>query len=157
MEWEALTNLRAFVLGDSQFGSVELRELTFLLCARQMELGKLAIWIDADEEVNPISIEIFDDEFGLLSAEDLQTQMIELFAQDSDQISQEFVQFSEESELAQYEVSFPTEDADLEAWLNEITIHLHPVLESYVPEDIFEANLKQFCLQGMLASHIESD
>jgi len=149
MEWEALNNLRTFLSGESTFGSEELKELTFLVCARQMELGKLAIWIDADEEINPVSIEIFDDEFGVLSAEGLQAEMIELFAQESDQISQDFVQFSEESELPQYEVSFPTEDADLESWLNKISNQTYPALESYEPKDKFEANLKQFCLRAL--------
>lgn len=149
MEWEALTNLRAFVSGESSFGSDELMDLTFLVCAKQMEIGKMAIWIDADEEVNPVSIEIFDDEFGVLSAEGLQAEMIELFAQDSDKVSQEFVQFFEESELAQYEVSFPTEDAALESWLNEISNRTYSALESYAPKDKFEANLKQFCLMGL--------
>ena len=149
MEWEALSNLRLFVSGESSFGCDELKELTFLLCAKQMELGKLSIWIEADEEVNPVSIEIFDDEFGVLTAEGLQAEMIELFAQDSELVSQDFVQFSEESELAQYEVSFPTEDADLGSWLLDISSHFQPVLESYEPKDKFEDNLKQFCLKGL--------
>lgn len=149
MEWEALSKLRFFVSGESSFGTEELKELTFLLCAKQMESGKLSIWIDADEDVDPVSIEIFDDEFGVLSAEGLQAEMIGLFAQDSDLVSQDFVQFDEESELAQYEVSFPTEDADLESWLEEISSKVYPVLDSYHPQDKFEENLKQFCLKGL--------
>jgi hypothetical protein len=149
MEWEALTNLTAFIAGESRFGSKEVTELTFLVCAKQMELGKLAILIDADEEINPVSIEIFDDEFGVLSAEGLQVEMIELFAQESDQISQDFVQFSEESELPQYEVSFPTEDVDLESWLNVISTQVHPALKSYEPKDKLETILKEFCLRGL--------
>ena len=149
MEWEALTNLRLFISGKSKFGSEELMELTFLVCANQIEKGQLSIWIDADEEVNPVSIEIFDDEFGVLTAEGLQTEMIKLFAQDSELISQDFVQFSEESELAQYEVSFPSEDADLDSWLLDISSHIQPILESYEPKDKFEDYLKQFCLKGL--------
>jgi hypothetical protein len=149
MEWEALTNLRLFVSGESTFESEELKELTFLLCAKQIELGKLSIWIDADEDVEPVSIEIFDDQFGVLNAEGLQAEMIELFAQDSDLVSQDFFQVSEESELDQYEVSFPTGDADLESWLEEISSKVYPALVTYMPRDEFEANLKQFCLKCM--------
>lgn len=152
MEWEALTNLRAFVRGASIFGSEELRELTFLLCANQIEAGKLAIWIDADEDVNPIRIEIFDDEFGVLSAKGIESEVLALFSQESDQISQEFVQFSEEDGLARYEVSFPTEDANIQAWINEVSPRSLPDLESYKPKNKFEDNLKQFCLRGLAKS-----
>jgi hypothetical protein len=55
LEWEALTKLREFLDGTSIFGRTELIELTYLICARQKEVGKLAIWIDADEEVSQIS------------------------------------------------------------------------------------------------------
>lgn len=149
MEWKALTKLREFLDGTPIFGRTELIELTFLICARQKEVGKLAIWIDADEEVNPISIEIFDDEFGILSANGLEKEILDLFSQDSDQVAQEFVQFDEDDGTAQYEVYFPTEEAELESWINEISPQVLNALKEYKPIDAFEKMLRQFCIEAL--------
>ena len=149
MRWEALTKLQDFLDGNTPFGNEELKELTFLICARQKEAGKLAIWIDADEDVNPVSIEIFDDEYGTLSAEGIESEMIELFSQESDQVSQEFVQFSDDDGLAQYEVYFPIEDADPDSWLKEISRVVKPALLGYESSNKFEKNLRDFCLKGI--------
>jgi len=149
MGWEALTKLGEFLERGSVFGKEELIELTLLICARQKELGKLAIWIHADQEVNPLSIEIFDDEYGVLSAIDLQEEMLGVFAEDSDQVSQEFVQFDDEDGTAQYEAYFPTEDVDLSVWIDEIKVVIHPALYSYKPLTKFEENLKQFCAAAL--------
>lgn len=149
MKWEALTNLQDFLDGKRNFGKKELEELTFLICARQKEAGKLAIWIDADEDVNPVSIEIFDDEYGTLSAEGIESEMIELFSEESDQVSQEFVQFSDDDGLAQYEVYFPIEDAEPDSWLKEISKVVKPALLGYESRNKFEKNLRDFCLKAI--------
>jgi len=152
MEWEALSKLRNFLSNDGSFEREELIELTFLICAKQKELGKLAIYIDADEEVNPLSIEIFDDEYGILNADGLQSEMIDIFGfgADSDIVNQEFLQFDDDSEeIAQYEVYFPTEDANLKAWISKIRKQLEPALKSYRTRDKLENQLKEFCLKAL--------
>lgn len=150
MEWEALSKLRNFLSNDGSFEREELIELTFLICAKQKELGKLAIYIDADEEVNPLSIEIFDDEFGILNADGLQSEMIDIFGADSDIVAQEFLQFDDDNEeIAQYEVYFPTEDANLKAWISKIKKQVEPALKNYKTSDKLESQFKEFCLKAL--------
>lgn len=150
MEWEPLSQLRNFLSNGGSFKREELIELTFLICARQKELGKLAIYIDADEEVNPLSIEIFDDELGVLNASGLQSEMIDIFGGDSNLVAQEFLRFDDDNEeVAQYEVHFLTENADLESWIRMIKRQVEPAVRNYDATDKLENMFKEFCLKAL--------
>ncbi len=150
MEWEALSQLRNFLSNGGSFKREELIELTILICARQKEVGKLAIYIDTDEEVNPLSIEIFDDEIGILNASGLQSEMIDIFGGDSNLVAQEFLQFDDDNEeFAQYEVYFLTENADLESWISKIKRQVEPAVRNYDATDKLENMFKEFCLKAL--------
>lgn len=150
MEWEALSQLRNFLSNGGSFKREELIELTILICARQKEVGKLAIYIDTDEEVNPLSIEIFDDELGVLNASGLQSEMIDIFGADSNLVTQEFLQFDDDNEeVAQYEVHFLTENADLESWISKIKRQVEPAVRNYDATDKLENMFKEFCLKAL--------
>ena len=150
MEWEALSKFNNFLCNGGSFKREELIELTILICAGQKEVGKLAIYIDTDEEVNPLSIEIFDDEIGILNASGLQSEMIDIFGGDSNLVAQEFLRFDDDNEeFAQYEVYFLTENSDLESWTRMIKRQVEPAVRNYDTADKLENMFKEFCLKAL--------
>jgi hypothetical protein len=149
MEWHALSDLQGFLINKISFDRKVLTDLTILVCARQKSRNQLAIWIKADEEVNPISIEIFDDAYGILGADGIEQDALKIFSEESDRVSQEFVDFDEEDEMARYDVDFPTDDVDLEGWIEQIASELSAPLAAFQPVDKLEEIFKQFCLRGI--------
>ena len=149
MEWQALSDLQNFLEDERDFDREVLIDATFLVCARQKSLNQLAIWIKADDDVNPISIEIFDDAYGILTAEGIEQDVLNIFSEESDRVSQEFVNFDEEDGMGLYEVDFPTEDADVEEWIQSISTDLKNALAEFEPADKFEEILKEFCSMGL--------
>ena len=149
MQWSALTDLQEFLDGNRDFDREVLIDLTILVCARQKSLNQLAIWIKADDDINPISIEIFDDAYGALKVDGIEQEALDIFAEESDRVSQEFVDFDEEDGMGRYDVDFPTEDADVEEWILSITSKLKSPLSEFKPGDQLEIVFKEFCLRGL--------
>ncbi len=149
MEWSALSHLQEFLEGDQPFDREVLVDLTILVCAKQKALNQLAIWIKTDEDINPISIEIFDDAFGLLTADGVEQDILAIFSEESDRVSQEFVDIDEDDEMPRYEVDFPTEDSDVEAWIESIASIVSAPLTAFVPASKLEEIIKEFCLSGI--------
>ena len=149
MQWSALSDLQEFLDGRRDFDREVLIDLTILVCARQKSLNQLAIWIKADDDINPISIEIFDDAYGVLKVDGIEQEVLDIFAEESDRVSQEFVDFDEEDGMGRYDVDFPTEDADVEEWILSISSKLKSPLSEFKPVDQLEKVFKEFCFCGI--------
>jgi hypothetical protein len=51
--------------------------------------------------------------------------------------------------MPRYEVDFPTEDSDVEAWIESIALFVSAPLTAFVPASKLEEIIKEFCLSGI--------
>ena len=107
------SNLKLYLDDEIDFNVKCLEDLFLICCAVQQEKSQLVIWVDTDADANPISIEIYDDEFGILDVTKFKTEFLDFFSIESDFIQSELHEWNEDEECGQNEISFTTEDLDL--------------------------------------------
>ena len=105
--------LNLFLKSKKVFDVQCLEDLFLICCVVQKEKNQLAIWVDTDSDANPISIDIFDDEFGILDVAKFGSEFLTLFSAESEFIQSELHEWNEDEERGQNEISFTTEDLDL--------------------------------------------
>ena len=137
------SDLNLFLRKKKVFDVKCLEDLFLICCVVQQEKSQLAIWVDTDSEANPISIDIFDDEFGILDVIKFKSEFLELFSADSEFIQSDLHEWNEDEELGQNEISFTTEDLDL-SFLAEKKPELLHALNGLTQLSPWYASLNQF-------------
>jgi hypothetical protein len=107
------SDLNLFLKNKKAFDVQCLEDLFLICCAVQHEKSQLTIWVDSDSDANPISIDIYDDEFEILDVAKFGAEFLTLFSEESEFIQSELHEWNEEEERGQNEISFTTEDLDL--------------------------------------------
>lgn len=107
------SDLKLFLDDEKAFDVKCLEDLFLICCVVQQEKSQLVIWVDTDADANPISIDIYDDEFGILDVTKFKTEFLDFFSAESDFIQSELHEWNEDEERGQNEISFTTEDLDL--------------------------------------------
>jgi hypothetical protein len=107
------SDLNLFLKNKKAFDVQCLEDLFLICCAVQHEKSQLTIWVDYDSDANPISIDIYDDEFEILDVAKFGAEFLTLFSEESEFIQSELHEWNEEEERGQNEISFTTEDLDL--------------------------------------------
>jgi len=107
------SDLNLFLKNKKAFDVQCLEDLFLICCAVQHEKSQLTIWVDSDSDANPISIDIYDDEFEILDVTKFGAEFLTLFSEESEFIQSELHEWNEEEERGQNEISFTTEDLDL--------------------------------------------
>ena len=107
------SSLNLFLKNKKAFDVQCLEDLFLICCAVQHEKSQLTIWVDSDFDANPISIDIYDDEFEILDVAKFGAEFLTLFSEESEFIQSELHEWNEDEERGQNEISFTTEDLDL--------------------------------------------
>jgi len=107
------SDLNLFLKNKKVFDIQCLEDLFLICCAVQHEKSQLTIWVDSDSDANPISIDIYDDEFEILDVTKFKAEFLELFSAESEFIQSELHEWNEDEDRGQNEISFTTEDLGL--------------------------------------------
>ena len=81
------SDLKLFLNNKKDFDVKCLEDLFLICCVAQHEKSQLVIWVDTDVDANPISIDLYDDEFGILDVAKFKSEFLDLFATESDFIN----------------------------------------------------------------------
>ena len=137
------SDLKLFLNNKKDFDVKCLEDLFLICCVVQQEKSQLVIWVDTDVDANPISIDIYDDEFGILDVAKFKSEFLDLFAIESDLIQSELHEWNEDEERGQNEISFTTEDLDLD-FLTEQRSELLDKVKGMPKLGPWHTNLKEF-------------
>ena len=137
------SDLNLFLKKKKVFDVKCLEDLFLICCVVQQEKSQLAIWVDTDSEANPISIDIFDDEFGILDVIKFKSEYLELFSADSEFIQSDLHEWNEDEERGQNEISFTTEDLNL-SFLSSKKSQLLNEVKGLSKLSPWQASLKKF-------------
>ena len=137
------SDLKLFLNNKKDFDVKCLEDLFLICCVVQQEKSQLVIWVDTDVDANPISIDIYDDEFGILDVAKFKSEFLDLFAIESDLIQSELHEWNEDEERGQNEISFTTEDLDLD-FLTEQRSKLLDKVKGMAKSGPWHTNLKEF-------------
>jgi len=137
------SDLNLFLKNKKSFDVKCLEDLFLICCAVQHEKSQLTIWVDSDSNAKPISIDIYDDEFGILDITKFGSEFLELFAAESEFIQSELHEWNSDEELGQNEISFTTEDLDLR-FLADQRSELLSGVKSLIKLNPWHASLKEF-------------
>jgi hypothetical protein len=137
------SDLKLFLNNKKNFDVKCLEDLFLICCVVQQEKSQLVIWVDTDVDANPISIDIYDDEFGILDVAKFKSEFLDLFATESDFIQSELHEWNEDEERGQNEISFTTEDLDLD-FLTEQRSELLDKVKEMSKLGPWHTNLKEF-------------
>jgi hypothetical protein len=137
------SDLNLFLKNQKAFDVKCLEDLFLICCLVQQEKSQLTIWVDSDSDSNPISIEIYDDEFGILDVTEFNFEFLEIFSADSEFIQSELHEWNEDEERGQNEISFTTEDLDL-GFLADKKLDLLHELKGLTQLSPWHANLNLF-------------
>ena len=137
------SDLKLFLNNKKDFDVKCLEDLFLICCVVQQEKSQLVIWVDTDVDANPISIDIYDDEFGILDVAKFKSEFLDLFVTESDFIQSELHEWNEDEERGQNEISFTTEDLDLD-FLTEQRSELLDKVKGMAKLGPWHTNLKEF-------------
>ena len=137
------SDLNKFLEGKKEFDHKCLEDLFLLCCAVQLDDEKLTIWIDTNSDSNPVAIDIYDDEFGVIDVSKFQSEYLILFGAESKFIQSELHEWNEDEERGQNAVSFSTEDLDLD-FLTEQGSKLLDVAKGMSNLGSWHTNLQEF-------------
>ena len=137
------SDLKLFLNNKKDFDVKCLEDLFLICCVVQQEKSQLVIWVDTDVDANPISIDIYDDEFGILDVAKFKSEFLDLFSSESDFIQSELHEWNEDEERGQNEISFTTEDLDLD-FLTEQRSELLDKVKGMAKLGPWHTNLKEF-------------
>ena len=137
------SDLKLFLNNKKDFDVKCLEDLFLICCELQQEKSQLVIWVDTDVDANPVSIDIYDDEFGILDVAKFKSEFLDLFATESDFIQSELHEWNEDEERGQNEISFTTEDLDLD-FLTEQRSELLDKVKGMPKLGPWHTNLKEF-------------
>jgi hypothetical protein len=137
------SDIKLFLNNKKDFDVKCLEDLFLICCVVQQEKSQLVIWVDTDVDANPISIDIYDDEFGILDVAKFKSEFLDLFAAESDFIQSELHEWNEDEERGQNEISFTTEDLDLD-FLTEQRSELLDKVKGMSKLGPWHTNLQEF-------------
>lgn len=137
------SDLNKFLEGRKDFDQKCLEDLFLICCSVQKDNEKLFIWVNTDSDANPVSIDIYDDQFGIIDASKFQSDYLSLFSTESEFIQSELHEWNDDDEIGQNEIYFTTEDLDsgfLKKQRQLLLQNLHTVQNL----DQWHENMKQF-------------
>lgn len=137
------SDLKLYLDDEKAFDVKCLEDLFLICCVVQQEKSQLVIWVGIDADANPMSIDIYDDEFGILDVKKFQTEFLDFFSTESDFIQSELHEWNEDEECGQNEISFTTEDLDLN-FLKEKESVLLDEVKGLSKLDPWHTSLKKF-------------
>lgn len=137
------SDLKLYLDDEKAFDVKCLEDLFLICCVVQQEKSQLVIWVGIDADANPMSIDIYDDEFGILDVKKFQTEFLDFFSTESDFIQSELHEWNEDEECGQNEISFTTEDLDLNFLTEKESVLLDEV-KGLSKLDPWHTSLKKF-------------
>ena len=137
------SDIKLFLDDKKVFDVKCLEDLFLICCVIQQEKSQLVIWVDTDVDANPISIDIYDDEFSVLDVAKFKSEFLDFFSSESDFIQSELHEWNEDEERGQNEISFTTEDSDLN-FITEQRSELLDKVKGLSQLSPWHTNLKEF-------------
>ena len=136
-----------FLSGNKVFCTNCLEDLFLICCLIQAEKDKMAVWVDIDDDGNPVSIDVFDDEFNILDSSQFQSEFLDLFWNANWNFTlHEIYESPEEDGKFQYNISFIPENLELNFLNNQFPTLIDGLL-SLPSLSSWHENLKLFIVK----------
>ena len=105
-------DLKLFLDSKKVFCTGCLEDLFLVCCLIQADKNKIAVWVEIDDDGNPISIDVFDDEFKILDSSLFQSEFLHFFWNSNWNFILKELYHDDESG-SQYYIGFTPENLDL--------------------------------------------
>jgi len=145
-------DLKFFLSGNKVFCTNALEDLFLICCLIQAGKDKIAVWVNIDDDGNPLSIDVFDDEFKILDSSQFQSDFLDLFWNANWNFTlKELYASPEDDGKFEYYISFIPENLELNFLTNQVPILLDELLR--LPSlSSWHENLKLFIVK-VLTEH----